>query len=85
VAAQADGRHVGQGTHFLDNTPRGNQRQQQQATHHIPADTHFVDKQQSPDHREAAEMIVSEEREAKAKMPTYVGLENFKLLDKMGE
>jgi hypothetical protein len=51
----------------------------------IPAETPSVDQQQSPDHREAAEMIVGEEREAKAKMPTYVGLENFKLLDKMGE
>jgi hypothetical protein len=66
----------------LDDTPRGNQKQHQQATHQIPQ---AVDQQQSPDHREAAEMIVSEEREAKAKMPTYVGLENFRLLDKMGE
>lgn len=39
----------------------------------------------SPAHREAAEMIVNEEREAKSKMPVYPGLENFKLLDKMGE
>jgi hypothetical protein len=41
--------------------------------------------QLAPDHREAAEMIVSEEREASEKMPSYVGLENFKLVDKMGE
>jgi serine/threonine-protein kinase RCK2 len=53
--------------------------------HHIPQDAPSGDQQQSPDHREAAEMIVSEERDAKAKLPTYVGLENFKLLDKMGE
>jgi serine/threonine-protein kinase RCK2 len=38
-----------------------------------------------PAHREAAEKIVKEEREAKEKMPTYKGLENFKLLEKMGE
>jgi serine/threonine protein kinase len=30
-------------------------------------------------------MIVNEEREASTKMPTYVGLENFKLVDKMGD
>lgn len=34
---------------------------------------------------EIAEMIVKEERDARSKMPTYKGLENFKLLDKMGE
>ncbi|KAA1466271.1 Pkinase-domain-containing protein [Dentipellis sp. KUC8613] len=32
-----------------------------------------------------AEMIVQEEREAKSKMPTYKGLERFKLIDKMGD
>jgi hypothetical protein len=35
--------------------------------------------------REAAEAIVNEEREAKAIMPVYKGLENFKLINKMGE
>jgi hypothetical protein len=30
-------------------------------------------------------MIVNEERQAKNKMPTYKGLENFELLEKMGE
>ncbi|KAE9410282.1 Pkinase-domain-containing protein [Gymnopus androsaceus JB14] len=35
--------------------------------------------------REAAEQIVQEEREAKSQMPTYKGLENFKLLEKMGD
>lgn len=30
-------------------------------------------------------MIVNEERDTKAKMPTYKGLEGFKLIDKMGE
>ncbi len=28
---------------------------------------------------------MQEEREAKGKMPTYKGLENFRLIDKMGE
>ncbi|TFY72111.1 hypothetical protein EVG20_g887 [Dentipellis fragilis] len=32
-----------------------------------------------------AEMIVQEEREAKSKMPTYKGLERYKLIDKMGD
>jgi len=85
AAAQADGKYLSEDTHHpSDSAPRGNQKQQQ-STHQIPADTQSVDQQPSPDHREAAEMIVSEEREAKTKMPTYVGLENFKLLDKMGE
>ena len=30
-------------------------------------------------------MIVNEEREQKSKMPTYKGLEKYKLLEKMGE
>lgn len=39
----------------------------------------------SPPPREIAQSLVNEEREAKTKMPTYKGLENFKLLEKMGE
>ncbi|KAF5369885.1 hypothetical protein D9758_001215 [Tetrapyrgos nigripes] len=35
--------------------------------------------------REVAEQIVKEEREAKSQMPIYKGLENFKLLEKMGD
>ena len=34
---------------------------------------------------EAAEKIVAEEREARARLPRYPGLERFKLVDKMGE
>ena len=41
--------------------------------------------QKSPAPKEAAEMIVNEEREQKSKMPTYKGLEKYKLLEKMGE
>ncbi|KAH8830173.1 kinase-like domain-containing protein [Flagelloscypha sp. PMI_526] len=39
----------------------------------------------SPGYREAAEMIVNEEREEKSKMPTYKGLDKFKLVTKMGD
>ncbi|KAF5333083.1 hypothetical protein D9611_002314 [Ephemerocybe angulata] len=39
----------------------------------------------APQSREAAEIIVNEEREARAKMPTYIGLENFELVEKMGD
>lgn len=35
--------------------------------------------------KEIAEFIVKEERAAKNKMPFYPGLENFELLEKMGE
>jgi serine/threonine protein kinase len=35
--------------------------------------------------REAAEKIVKEEREQKEQMPTYKGLENFKIVEKMGD
>lgn len=38
----------------------------------------------SPVHQQA-ELIVQEEKEAKTKMPSYKGLEKFKLLEKMGE
>jgi hypothetical protein len=37
-----------------------------------------------PASRQAAEIIVTEEREAKSKMPTYSGLEGFKLIEEMG-
>ncbi|KAJ7228817.1 kinase-like domain-containing protein [Mycena pura] len=35
--------------------------------------------------REAAEQIVQQERELKSQMPTYKGLENFKMVEKMGD
>ncbi|TFK76072.1 Pkinase-domain-containing protein [Pluteus cervinus] len=61
-----------------------NQRQDQQRHHqdqqrqtHVPATTAARDA--------AAEIIVNEEREAKLKMPSYKGLENYKLLEKMGD
>jgi len=39
----------------------------------------------TPPAREAAEIIVDEERRERSKMPTYKGLEQFKLTEKMGE
>ena len=39
----------------------------------------------SPGYRKEAELLVKEENEAKNKMPSYKGLENFKLIEKMGE
>ncbi|KAF7331954.1 Protein kinase domain-containing protein [Mycena kentingensis (nom. inval.)] len=35
--------------------------------------------------REAAEQIVKQEREQKSQMPSYKGLENFKIVEKMGD
>ena len=48
---------------------------QQQQTHRT----------QDVKYRQELEQIVQEERQAKDKMPTYKGLENYRLLDKMGE
>ncbi|GJE84723.1 Pkinase-domain-containing protein [Phanerochaete sordida] len=53
--------------------PRDAQQQQQ------------TQKAASPKYKEEVEKIVQEEREAKSKMPVYKGLENFKLLEKMGD
>ncbi|EPQ59363.1 Pkinase-domain-containing protein [Gloeophyllum trabeum ATCC 11539] len=67
------------------------QSQQQQPQHrdapeHSAAATqHQKQPAQSPGYTKEAELIVQEEREAKNKMPTYKGLENFKLLEKMGD
>lgn len=46
---------------------------------------HQTHKAASPKYREEVEQIVKEEREVKSKMPLYKGLENFKLIEKMGE
>lgn len=53
------------------------QQQHHQQHHQQPKDTNKF--------KEEIETIVKEEREAKGKMPTYKGLENYQLLDKMGE
>jgi serine/threonine-protein kinase RCK2 len=40
----------------------------------------------TPEERKAAaEAIVSQEREAKSKLPVFKGMENFQLQEKMGE
>ncbi|TFK43361.1 kinase-like domain-containing protein [Crucibulum laeve] len=73
---------------------RGLREQQAQAHAQIASSTKQAKTQpdpsqtapeKSPPTREAAEMIVNEEREQKSKMPTYKGLENFKLIEKMGD
>ncbi|KAI5829833.1 Pkinase-domain-containing protein [Schizophyllum commune Tattone D] len=60
--------------------PQQQERQQQQSQPQSQAAS-----QKSPAPKEAAEMIVNEEREQKSKMPTYKGLEKYKLLEKMGD
>lgn len=40
---------------------------------------------QSQQYTREVEKIVQEERAAKEKMPTYKGLERFRLVEKMGE
>lgn len=52
--------------------PRAQQQQQIQKTH-------------VPKYQEELERIVQEEREAKETMPTYEGLEGYRLVEKMGE
>ena len=67
------------------------QAQQQQRTersrHREPHDGQSQARKQgdSSKYRDHVEQIVQEEREAKGKMPVYKGLENYKLLEKMGE
>jgi len=39
----------------------------------------------TPDYRSEAEQIVREEREQKERLPQYVGLEGFRLIEKMGD
>lgn len=61
------------------------QQQQAEAQARAQSQAQGVLSPQSLAAKEAAEYIVKEEREAKNKMPVYAGLENFKLLEKMGE
>ncbi|TFY50301.1 hypothetical protein EVJ58_g11104, partial [Rhodofomes roseus] len=55
---------------------------QQQQQHQQQAQRQHKD---NPKFKEQIESIVQEEREAKGRMPTYKGLENYQLLDKMGD
>lgn len=63
--------------------------QQEQAHTTTHAAQHNVRQDQqsrrSPPAREIVQIMVDEERESKLKMPAYKGLENFRLLEKMGE
>ncbi|KZT20761.1 Pkinase-domain-containing protein [Neolentinus lepideus HHB14362 ss-1] len=68
---------------------RSPQQTQQHQPQHRDLPDHSAPAQQkppqSPGYTKEAEMIVQEEREAKNKMPSYKGLENFQLLEKMGD
>lgn len=88
-------------THITQDLIRHGKNHHQTAKqhHHVPQDPHGPHQQQPvtmqpvkrhydptcPPYAKEAELIVQEEREAKAKMPHYKGLERFKLIDKMGE
>ncbi|KAH9853854.1 Pkinase-domain-containing protein [Lenzites betulinus] len=64
------------------------QRADQQSRQHREAQQaqqQQTQKQASPKYKEHVEQIVQEEREAKGKMPVYKGLENYKLVEKMGD
>ncbi|PSR73564.1 hypothetical protein PHLCEN_2v10483 [Hermanssonia centrifuga] len=68
--------------------PPQQQRQPREQTREQPRDPsqqQQTQKTQSQKYKEELEQIVQEEREAKSKMPTYKGLENFRLIDKMGD
>ncbi|KAI0643719.1 Pkinase-domain-containing protein [Trametes meyenii] len=68
--------------------PSQHQRADQQSRQHREApqpQQQQTQKQASPKYKEHVEQIVQEEREAKGKMPVYKGLENYKLVEKMGD
>jgi len=77
-----------QNTQLTQANPRA-LRQQEQAHTVTHAAQHNVRQDQqsrkSPPAREIVQSMVDEERERKLKMPTYKGLEKFRLLEKMGE
>lgn len=56
-------------------------RQQKEAQHQQQQ----TQKHASPKYKEQVEQIVQEEREEKGKMPVYKGLDDYKLIEKMGE
>lgn len=75
------------------NQPPAQQQQPQPQPQHQTKHTREPEKQpqqqqkaqQDPKIKDHVEQIVQEEREAKGKLPTYKGLENYRLLEKMGE
>ncbi|TCD70499.1 hypothetical protein EIP91_003260 [Steccherinum ochraceum] len=66
-------------------TPQHRDNQHQQQHQKQPRESRHRDHDNTPKYKEEVEKIVQEEREAKNKMPSYKGLEQFKLLDKMGD
>jgi len=93
--ARQDNKSTDKDTLLSPSSPRGFHQQQQlhqaqlhqdkQNNKHNSDIHHHPLSPNSPASREAAQIIVNEEREAKAKMPSYPGLDNFKLVEKMGE
>ncbi|KAI0829369.1 Pkinase-domain-containing protein [Trametes gibbosa] len=64
------------------------QRAEQQSRQHREAQQgqqQQTQTQSAPKYKEHVEQIVQEEREANDKMPVYKGLENYKLVEKMGD
>jgi len=61
-------------------------RAQDQALQPLPQNKSIAkDPMPSPNYRREAEMIVQEENDVKSKLPTYKGLEGYKLVEKMGD
>ena len=69
----------------MHSAPQQQQQQQQPQAREEERRAAAAAAQQEKSHREAAELIVNEERITKNKMPSYKGLEDYTLLDKMGE
>ena len=72
---------------LIDFIRHGKQNRQHQNRHSSPDNTRDLRQppQNTVTHTPAAARIVDEERKEKSTMPTYKGLENFKLEIKMGE
>ncbi|KAK0498485.1 kinase-like domain-containing protein [Armillaria luteobubalina] len=74
------------GKHHHHNQPRNDETPApHEPPNKVPEKRHMEKENAEVAHREAAQIIVKEEREAKAQMPTYKGLENFQLIEKMGD
>ncbi|KZT12688.1 Pkinase-domain-containing protein [Laetiporus sulphureus 93-53] len=69
----------------LQPTAQQRQREAKSQQQPQPAQPQEPAQKNSSKFKEHVESIVQEEREAKGKMPIYKGLENYKLLDKMGD
>ncbi|KAJ8698108.1 MAPK-activated protein kinase Srk1 [Pleurotus ostreatus] len=84
-AAERESRFSSSSTRAQHHQQAQQQQPQQQQALLVNAQNTHAGQQPIPQPREAVEQIVLEEKEAKAKMPVYKGLEQFKLLDKMGD